>query len=89
MSRRAFLAVVRSMEARELEYLRALVVEQHQELEELRQRAESAEQAAESWRDMVLMIEEESEAPTGTPIQIGMTKEGELVLLKDNAKQVQ
>ena len=52
--------VARRLHARERETLRALVEQQHAEIERLRDELEFAERAADSWRDDALRMMEEA-----------------------------
>lgn len=77
----------RRLERMELEHLRALVVEQGQELEELRPRVEAAERCADFWQDSVHDLQEQIEQHGDGACRLGITQQGELLIVSAGALQ--
>lgn len=65
----------------ELSHLRELAASLHNDLEEATSRAISAEHSADMWQELAQQLQEQVASTTGTAPAIGLTQQGELVLI--------
>lgn len=80
---RAIARIKRRLEALELEHLRAHALELHQRTEAAESRLEQAESTAEFWHEQAMQMQEAASDPEfATHRSIGLTKDGELLVVR-------